>query len=186
MTLFDMNEYNIGSKIRKLRKDKNLTLKNLAKETRISSAMLSLIENDNSSPSLRTISKLAKYFNVGLSSLFHNEDNKMRYSIFRNISNNITNGISSQNVDHIMITSLTSSKMKCSIIDLVKYCTIAPLAYIRGETFVYIIDGKVEITNRDERYCVEAGDSIYLDNFLEIGMKPIGCSRAKVMRIERE
>lgn len=181
-----MNEYNIGSKIRKLRKDNKLTLKDVAKETRISPAMLSLIENDNSSPSLKTISKLAKYFNLNLSSLFHNEDNKMRYSIFRNISNNITNGISNQNVDYVMITSLTNSKMKCSIIVLIRYCIIAPLAFNKGETFIYIIDGKVEITNRDERYCVEAGDSIYLDNFLEIGVKPIGCSRAKVMRIERE
>ena len=56
-----MNDYDLGSIFRKLRKEKNLTLKDVAKDIKVSPAMLSLIENGNSSPSLKTVIKLALY-----------------------------------------------------------------------------------------------------------------------------
>jgi transcriptional regulator with XRE-family HTH domain len=65
-----MNDYNVGSKFRKLRKDRNLTLKLVSKETKISPAMLSMIENNNASPSLKSISILASFYDISLSNLF--------------------------------------------------------------------------------------------------------------------
>ena len=43
-------EYNIGEKIRDLRKSKNLTLQKVANETGFSTALISQIENNNVVP----------------------------------------------------------------------------------------------------------------------------------------
>lgn len=181
-----MNDYDLGSIFRKLRKEKNLTLKDVAKDTEVSPAMLSLIENGNSFPSLKTVIKLASYYDVSMSSIFSKNNIRKRYAIFRNRSDNIINDINKNNNVYVMITSLTNLKMKCSLIELVEYCDLTHMTSKKGETFLFIIDGNVEIINGCERYYVNAGDSIYIDNKHEIGLKPIGGSAAKIMRVERE
>jgi len=181
-----MNDYDLGSIFRKLRKEKNLTLKDVAKDIKVSPAMLSLIENGNSSPSLKTVIKLALYYDVSMSSIFSKNIIKNRYAIFKNRSNNIINEINKNNNVYLLLTSLTNRKMKCSLIELVEYCDLTHMTSKKGESFLFIIDGKVEISNRCNRYYVSAGDSIYIDNKYEIGLKPIGCSSAKIMRVERE
>ena len=45
-----MVDYNIGSKIKKLRKARKLTLQDVAQETGFSPALISQIENNNVSP----------------------------------------------------------------------------------------------------------------------------------------
>jgi transcriptional regulator with XRE-family HTH domain len=57
-------EYNIGSKIKELRKARKLTLQDVARETGFSPALISQIENNNVSPPIATLSKIARFFDV--------------------------------------------------------------------------------------------------------------------------
>ena len=66
-------EYNIGEKIRDLRKSKNLTLQKVANETGFSTALISQIENNNVVPPIATLSKLARFFNVKIAHFFQEE-----------------------------------------------------------------------------------------------------------------
>ena len=59
-----MSEYNIGSKLKELRKAKKLTLQDVASETGFSAALISQIENNNISPPIATLSKIANFFDV--------------------------------------------------------------------------------------------------------------------------
>lgn len=54
------------------------------------------------------------------------------------------------------------------------------------ETFIYVINGKVNIYNSSEVYHVEEGDSIHFIDFKEIRLDPIAGMKAKIMRVERE
>ncbi len=54
----------LGNKIKLLRDTKNISQKELAEAIGVSDVMISMYEQDKKSPSLPTIIKLAKYFNV--------------------------------------------------------------------------------------------------------------------------
>lgn len=64
----------IGSRLRSLRQQQGLTLRQLAAQTGVSAALLSQIENGRTDPSVATLRKLATTFDAELSSLFHEPD----------------------------------------------------------------------------------------------------------------
>ncbi len=66
---------NIGSKIRKLRKEKKLTLEELSKKTGLSLSYISLIERGLKNPSLKALEKIAECFGINPAMLFLNEGN---------------------------------------------------------------------------------------------------------------
>ena len=59
-----MPEYNIGAKIRTLRRAKKLTLQEVANETGFSTALISQLENNKISPPIATLSKIAHFFDI--------------------------------------------------------------------------------------------------------------------------
>lgn len=191
MTAYEMNEYNIGSQLRCIRKAKNMTLQFVAGETGVSAPLLSQVENGNVTPSLKTLSKLATYFQIRMSRFFDGINDKPRYDVFRKIDKNHENLHDfmlqkKRNYCYSMLPSASRKKMSCSEFDLRASCRIAATENSSGETFLYVLAGKVEITRDDERFIIESGDSVYLDNSITLGVKPIHCSRAKVIRVETE
>jgi transcriptional regulator with XRE-family HTH domain len=180
-----MNDYRVGEKFKKLRKGKNLTLKSVAKETNISSAMLSLIENDCSIPSLKTVSRLASYYGVTISSLFNQNEINRSHKIYSKISYNIINRFVDSDIIIEELPTLISSKMKCTIMHVVKYCDVMTLLDKDNESFIYIINGKLKIIDDKNTYCLEEGDSIYIETFINMRIRPIECSSVKVLRVER-
>src|ERR1039457_7679496 len=86
MVLFNgdrMNELNIGAKIKKLRLANKLTLQNVAKEVGFSPALISQIENNNVSPPIATLSRIAKFFDVKIGSFFSEDEEECKYEIVR-------------------------------------------------------------------------------------------------------
>lgn len=61
----------LGDRLRDLRQQRSLTLRQLADETGLSSALLSQIENGKTDPSVSTLRKLAKVFDSDVARLFH-------------------------------------------------------------------------------------------------------------------
>ncbi len=69
-------EMEVGQKIKLLRKEKKMTARKLAKESLISVAMLSLLENGSTSGSVETLRKIAKVLDTTLAHLFTNDEEK--------------------------------------------------------------------------------------------------------------
>lgn len=67
----------IGNRIRQLRSDQQLSLEELAGRSGISRSMLSEIERDAKSPTLRTLSQLASGLGVNISALLAEEAGKL-------------------------------------------------------------------------------------------------------------
>jgi len=78
-----MSDYNIGAKIKKLRLAKKLTLQAVAKETGFSPALISQIENNNVSPPIATLSRIAKFFDVKVGMFFAEEEEEYKYEVVR-------------------------------------------------------------------------------------------------------
>ncbi len=68
-------EFNVGKKIRNLRKQKKMNAKELAQNAGISYGMLSLLESGSTQGSVETLRKIAKVLDITLAYLFTNENN---------------------------------------------------------------------------------------------------------------
>jgi transcriptional regulator with XRE-family HTH domain len=68
-------EFNVGKKIRNLRKQKKMNAKELAQDAGISYGMLSLLESGSTQGSVETLRKIAKVLDTTLAYLFTNENN---------------------------------------------------------------------------------------------------------------
>lgn len=67
-------EFNVGKKIKSLRKQKKMNAKELAQEADISYGMLSLLESGSTQGSVETLRKIAKVLDTTLAHLFTNEN----------------------------------------------------------------------------------------------------------------
>ena len=76
--------YSIGPKLRALRMQKGLTLSRLAKETGLSTALLSKLETDPMIPTLPTLATICRVYGVGLG-FFFADAVKHSLSITRNL-----------------------------------------------------------------------------------------------------
>lgn len=65
---------NVGSRIRRARKAKDMTLKDLAAKIGCSESLLSKIENGKGNPPLSTLHDLTKALEISISSLFADQD----------------------------------------------------------------------------------------------------------------
>jgi transcriptional regulator with XRE-family HTH domain len=79
----EIRELRLGDKIRKLRQEKRLTLQELADLTGLSKPLLSQIENDQVTPPLATLLKIAKGLRVGIHFFFEDEGDKRKYVLTR-------------------------------------------------------------------------------------------------------
>ncbi len=67
------NEFFVGTKIKELRTNLNMSAKDLANSAQISVGMLSQLENGSTQGSVETLRKIAKVLNTTLAQLFTNE-----------------------------------------------------------------------------------------------------------------
>ena len=68
-----VKDLQIGSVVRKLRDEKNLTLQQLADMTSLTAAYISKIENEKVSPSIHTLKKLADALGTPITDFFEND-----------------------------------------------------------------------------------------------------------------
>ena len=64
---------NIGANIKKLRKEKGMTLEKLSDLAHVTRSMISQIENNKSLPSLKTLQHFASVLKVPIGSFFESE-----------------------------------------------------------------------------------------------------------------
>ncbi|PMQ01457.1 MAG: XRE family transcriptional regulator [Dictyoglomus sp. NZ13-RE01] len=72
----------VGKKIKKLRKERRMTLEELSKKTGLSLSYLSLIERGLKNPSLKALQKIADSFGISPVLLFSSEDFHMTLESF--------------------------------------------------------------------------------------------------------
>ncbi len=168
-----MTEYNIGSKLKKLRLAKKLTLQSVAREIGFSTALLSQIENENVSPPIATLSKLAKYFGVKMSSFFAENGENPGYEIIRkNNRKCVSQVISPEGTNHgysyeSFSFKMEDKKMSSFLITLSGSISDNTTYSHEGEAFIYAINGTSEILIDDKSISLNEGDSLYFDTSLE-------------------
>jgi transcriptional regulator with XRE-family HTH domain len=164
---------NIGAKIKKLRLDNKLTLQTVAKETGFSPALISQIENNNVSPPIATLSKIARFFDVKIGIFFAEEEEECRFEVVhaneRKAVSKIftpvgtTNGYSYESLSFRM----HHKKMEPFLLTVTEKATEETTYSHDGEEFLFIKKGNAELILDNKRISLSEGDSIYFDSSIK-------------------
>ena len=165
-----MTEFDIGKKIKALRKERKLTLQDVATETGFSPALISQIENNNVSPPIATLSKIARFFDVKMSFFFEEGEGATRYEIVRKDDRRVVSRVISKDGTGHGYTYETLSyrkknkKMEPFLLTINERAQEETLYNHEGEEFLLILSGSAEVILDDERFVLEAGDAAYFDS----------------------
>lgn len=165
-------EFKIGAKIKKLRKARKLTLQDVARETGFSPALISQIENNNVSPPIATLSKIARFFDVKMGHFFEEEEEELKYEVVHKADRRVVSRvISSKGTGHGYVYEALSfrkrnKKMEPFMLTVDERPDEETLYNHEGEEFLLILKGRAEILLEDERFFLEEGDAVYFDSSL--------------------
>ncbi|MFQ5458149.1 MAG: helix-turn-helix domain-containing protein [Myxococcota bacterium] len=185
-------EFDIGAKMRALRRARRLTLREVARETGFSPALISQIENNNVSPPIATLAKIARVLRVKVGYFFEEGDAASRFEVVRagqrRRMGRAVSPLANRTGYHLeaLAYSLRNQKLFPLILTMNKDCDPPGKQYTHdGEEFLMVLSGRAEVEIGDERYALDPGDSVYLEASLSHKLLPIGEEEAKVPRSVR-
>lgn len=154
-------ELQLGSTIKKIRREKNITLKELSEQANVTSSMLSQIERNIANPSLNTIKTIAQALEVPLFKFFLEEEEEQEsLSILKKDSQK---QMYAPGAKYELLSPTTGSQiefMRMSLEEGVS-SSVAPNSH-RGEEVAVIIEGTMQIQIGQKKGIMEEGDSIYI------------------------
>ncbi len=169
----------IGKKVRKLRKTKDLKLREVAEEVGISSSYLSQFESGKVGISFSTLMRLAHYFDQNVSDLVRTFENEPTPLLSR------PGERPSLVVDDKFTMEWLVSDPTCRMevdITVVKPGGSAGGTYShKGEEFCYILQGEMEVTIGTEKYRLRQGDMLYFSSEMAHGWVNDGDEEARVL-----
>ncbi len=163
----------IGEKIRRFREEAKLSLKELSQKVSISSEELEHIEKGRATPPVYVIIKICKALGVRVGTILDGDESPS--PIVMDIEEQCQSQPDfklSVNLDkkphltyHLLAKGKSDRNMEPSIID-VEYvpeedATFAPH---EGEEFMYVLNGALVVGYGNDKFRVEAGQSIYYDS----------------------
>lgn len=157
----------ISNRLRDLRKEKNITLQELADAAGVSKGMLSQVENSRAIPSLTVLLNLIRSLEIDLNVFFKDinlvtPDSKI---IFRKKEH--YQSFEKENAEGFYYQRLFSTTIHEYHTDFVLLrLTMAarrPPVSTEAFEFKYLLSGKVQYQIGSETYDMEAGDSIFFD-----------------------
>ncbi len=182
-------DFNIGNKMKKLRKARKLTLQDVARETGFSPALISQIENNNVSPPIATLSKLARFFDVKMGHFFDEEETERRYEVVRRGERRVISRVISQSgtghgyTYEALSFRKRNKKMEPFLLTVSERAAEETLYNHEGEEFLLILSGRAEVLLEEERILLEEGDAIYFDSSLKHRLLSLDGQEVQVLAV---
>jgi len=154
---------NLGNKIRSIRKIKNMTLKDLAEKSDLSTGMISQIENDKIGLSVTSLWKIAQALEVSIGDFFDEKTNKNDLIVRKNDRKKIQLANSTASYELLTPDLSWNIEFLRITIDPGESSDERKLSH-QGEETGFIIQGKLLIKWGDKEFVLNEGDSIRLDS----------------------
>lgn len=148
----------ISAKIRNLRKEKDLTLKDLSEKTGLSVSFLSQIENGSSSLAITSLKKIAEALNVAIEYFFKTPE---IHNFLVKSDEEKPFKIEGSNSQFVRISGdFPGRKIESMLIIIPPEQMHGTKFNHPGEEFVYVLEGALIVNLAGTDYLVKAGDSI--------------------------
>lgn len=156
-----MNEL-IGVKIKSLRKERKLTLKQIADHTNLSISFLSQVERSKSSITLESLKKISEALGVNPSYFFSNSDKKTATTVMRNVIK--TNTLHNQFFYRDLAGNIENPLFNPILVLLNPGANREDSYSHSGQEFLYVLEGKLTIIIDNEEHDLNPFDCIFLDS----------------------
>lgn len=177
----------LGSRVRRLRSDKDWTLSELARRSGISVSTLSKVENHKISLAYDNIIKLARGLEVEVAELFAGHAThaaNSRRSIARQSEGKL---MSTPNYDYYYLSTDIIKKRMIPIYTRIKCRRIEDFGEFlqhSGEEFIYVLEGAIEVhTASYSPAVIKAGEGVYLDSTMPHAYISVGPEDAVVLGV---
>ncbi len=177
----------IAKRIRSKRVEQGWTLDQLAKATGLSKGYLSQIENDDKTPTLGTLTKIA--FGLGLDAISlitgeKTEQTQEKLSIGRVKDRQpITHtGAAPSSIYESFAFTKSDRFMDAYIVTVSNEFNPKPLMH-EGQEIIFALEGTTEFYYDGQTYIIEAGDAMYFDSNRPHMSRSIGPKPAKVLMV---
>jgi transcriptional regulator with XRE-family HTH domain len=180
-----MDEKQVGKNIKKIRKEKGLSLQQLADMINLTKGYISKIEHSDSAPPLSTLNKIANALNVELSVLTSDKmelPGEVRLCLTRKGEGRMLSTGTMQGYHYELLAHKKIGKNMEPFILYPAFTEEAVFSH-EGEEFMYTMEGSHEITYGDEKYILNEGDSIYYDSIVPHTGRSIGKKKARVLTV---
>lgn len=171
----------VGLHLRRLRKARGLSLRELAEASRLSVGFVSQIERGLSSPSLRTLTRLADSLSVGIGELF-SEDGTAKdgdRQVVARPADQPTVDLSASGIVKRWITPFERvPRLDIYILELETGAASGELPYVHeGEEAGLVLEGGLELFLDGRRHVLGEGDSFRFESdrphrFINAGSRP--------------
>lgn len=161
-------EVAIGREVRAHRRQKHITVAELAQMTGLSIGMLSKIENGNTSPSLTTLQTLSHALSVPLTGFFRRfEEHRQAVHTRSGDGVEIERAGTRANHQYNLLGHIGSNNSGVTVepylIQLTEQADVFPTFQHGGIETIYMLEGEVDYRHRDEVYPLKPGDTLFFD-----------------------
>ena len=150
-------------KIRVLRKQRDLTLKELSEKTGLSISFLSQVERGSTSLAITSLKKIADALEVPITDFFENEENK---NFVVKLESQKPFRIEGSNAEYIRLGGNFYGRSLEPLIVTLEPLFEGDVFSHPGEEFYYILEGAVIFNVDGKEYLVKAGESIHFPSSL--------------------
>lgn len=152
----------IGEKLRNLRVQKNLTLEELGERTDLTKGYISQLERDIGSPSMETFFAILEVLGVTPEEFFKQETTGQKIHYKKDEG---THYVDEENGFELqwLIPDSNEKEMEPVIVTFHENGEYKAFAPSLSETFIYVMQGQVELRLGEETYRAKKGESLYYE-----------------------
>ncbi len=173
----------LGRKLRDTRRNRNLTLRDVAEGAGVSEGHLSKVENDKVAPSLPVLHRVAAVLGINLARLFENGGGDPAAVARAGERPLITldplrrgTGVTLERV----IAYAPEHQLQCNIHIMEPGGASDGQISHRGEEVGIVLEGEIDLLLGGEVHRLHAGDTFHFDSELAHGYRNAGATRARI------
>ncbi|WP_264740804.1 helix-turn-helix domain-containing protein [Cytobacillus firmus] len=163
----------IGTKIRAIRNRKKITIAQMCEGTGLSKGFISNVENNNTSPSINTLSTIAKFLGVPLPYLLLEKNQHMRVVRKETRTNSSFHNLK---IEHLA----SKGGLRTMIVEFPPGASIGEPHSHEGEESHLVLKGKILAEQGEDSVILEEGDSFSWNASVPHFVKNIGDDKAVV------
>lgn len=155
----------ISNKLKKLREEARLSLRDLGEKTGLSASFLSQIELGQVSPSIASLENIANALNVHITCFFDDQTRSDSVVIRKSERTKIYSQ-GSKAIIQPLAHELSKKKIEPFMLTLEVggESGVHPYSSHHGEEFGILLQGEVRFTKEKKEYILEEGDSVYFNS----------------------
>ena len=172
----------LGERIKRVRLERNLTLKDVEVRAKVSATHVSEIERGMTSPTVGALTKIARALGTE-PSYFIQSDTYPSCSIVRNGDRLVLDFADWGARIHRLSTGIRNASMSFLEMELTAGAagSDAPAITHNGEELIHILKGVVEVRVGDDRHLLKEGDSIHFRSSKPHSIRNIGDGTSRVL-----